>query len=145
MRKLNKSEKFWNIYGDELHANRGEFYWSRNSNWTSQMLPENSYWNNSGRYERHSSELDKLIPASGRVKNPRKNKHLEHYRVVCNAYYDLYNNGGWNRPSQIYTYAGKRTINNRYVFMALEFYLDYIILSAHAEQFGLDMEVQNVA
>ena len=29
--------------------------------------------------------------------------------------------------------------------MALEFYLDYVILSAYAEQFGLDMEVQNVA
>jgi len=80
----------------------------------------------------------------GRVKNPRKNKHLEHFRAVSNAYYDMYNNGGWNRPSQIYQYAGKRTLNNRYVYMALEFYLDYVILAAHAEQIGLDREVQNV-
>tara|TARA_R100001198_G_scaffold79909_1_gene52334 strand:+ start:314 stop:709 length:396 start_codon:yes stop_codon:yes gene_type:complete len=110
-----------------------------------QVLPYPSYWQGNGRYEYHSSELAKLIPASGRVENPRKNRHLEHYRVVCNAYYDLYNNGGWNRSSQIYQYAGKRSVNERYVYVALEIYLDYVILTAYAEQFGLDMEVQNVA
>ena len=134
---MNRSEKFWNTHRD---AECTDNLWMRN-----QVLPDASYWQGNGRYEYHSSELAKLIPASGRVKNPRKNRHLEHYRVVCNAYYDLYNNGGWNRPSQIYQYAGKRSVNERYVYVALEIYLDYVILAAYAEQFGLDMEVRNVA
>ena len=143
---MNRSEKFWNICGDELHAARGEFYWSRITHGygVSQMLPENSYWRGDGIYECQRAEISKLVPSMGRVKNPRKNKHLEHFRAVSNAYYDMYNNGGWNRPSQIYQYAGKRTLNNRYVYMALEIYLDYVILAAHAEQIGLDREVQNV-
>ena len=104
------------------------------------MMPEDSYWCGNGRHQALADDLQPLIPNMGKVKNPRKNKHLEHLRVVSNAYYDLYNNGGGNRPSQIYQYAGKRSVNHRYVHMALEFYLDFVILSAHAEQFGLDRE-----
>ena len=140
---MNRSEKFWNMNSDAVRKYDGELMDSIHS--SRQVLPYPSYWQGNGRYEYHSSELAKLIPASGRVENPRKNRHLEHYRVVCNAYYDLYNNGGWNRPSQIYQYAGKRSVNERYVYVALEIYLDYVILTAYAEQFGLDMEVQNVA
>ena len=140
---MNRSEKFWNMNSDAVRKYDGELMDSIHS--SRQVLPYPSYWQGNGRYEYHSSELAKLIPASGRVENPRKNRHLEHYRVVCNAYYDLYNNGGWNKPSQIYQYAGKRSINERYVYVALEIYLDYVILTAYAEQFGLDMEVQNVA
>jgi len=140
---LNRSEKFWNMNSDAVRKYDGELMDSIHS--SRQVLPYPSYWQGNGRYEYHSSELAKLIPASGRVENPRKNRHLEHYRVVCNAYYDLYNNGGWNRSSQIYQYAGKRSVNERYVYVALEIYLDYVILTAYAEQFGLDMEVQNVA
>jgi hypothetical protein len=140
---LNRSEKFWNMNSDAVRKYDGELMDSIHS--SQQALPVASYWQGNGRYECHASELAKLIPASGRVKNPRKNRHLEHYRVVCNAYYDLYNNGGWNRSSQIYQYAGKRSVNERYVYVALEIYLDYVILTAYAEQFGLDMEVRNVA
>ncbi len=140
---MNRSEKFWNMNSDAVRKYDGELMDSIHS--SRQVLPYPSYWQGNGRYEYHSSELAKLIPASGRVENPRKNRHLEHYRVVCNAYYDLYNNGGWNRPSQIYQYAGKRSVNERYVYVALEIYLDYVILAAYAEQFGLDMEVRNVA
>ena len=140
---MNRSEKFWNMNSDAVRKYDGELMDSIHS--SRQVLPYPSYWQGNGRYEYHSSELAKLIPASGRVENPRKNRHLEHYRVVCNAYYDLYNNGGWNKPSQIYQYAGKRGVNERYVYVALEIYLDYVILTAYAEQFGLDMEVQNVA
>ena len=140
---MNRSEKFWNMNSDAVRKYDGELMDSIHS--SQQVLPVASYWRGNGRYEYHSSKLAKLIPASGRVENPRKNRHLEHYRVVCNAYYDLYNNGGWNRPSQIYQYAGKRSVNERYVYVALEIYLDYVILTAYAEQFGLDMEVQNVA
>tara|TARA_R100000808_G_scaffold25073_1_gene61342 strand:- start:32121 stop:32543 length:423 start_codon:yes stop_codon:yes gene_type:complete len=140
---MNRSEKFWNMNSDAIRKYDGELMDSIHS--SQQVLPVASYWHGDGRYECYASELAKLIPVSGRVKNPRKNKHLEHYRVVCNAYYDLYNNGGWNRPSQIYQYAGKRSVTERYVYVALEIYLDYVILAAYAEQFGLDMEVRNVA
>ena len=140
---MNRSKNFWIMNSDAVCKYDGELMNSTHS--SRQVLPVASYWRGNGRYEYHSSELAKLIPASGRVENPRKNRHLEHYRVVCNAYYDLYNNGGWNRPSQIYQYAGKRNVNERYVYVALEIYLDYVILTAYAEQFGLDMEVQNVA
>ena len=140
---MNRSEKFWNMNSDAVRKYDGELMDSIHS--SQQVLPVASYWQGNGRHEYYASELAKLIPASGRVKNPRKNRHLEHYRVVCNAYYDLYNNGGWNRPSQIYQYAGKRNVNERYVYVALEIYLDYVILTAYAEQFGLDMEVRNVA
>ena len=140
---MNRSERFWNMNSDAVRKYDGELIDSTHS--SRQVLPYPSYWRGNGRYEYHSSELAKLIPASGRGENPRKNRHLEHYRVVCNAYYDLYNNGGWNRSSQIYQYAGKRSVNERYVYVALEIYLDYVTLTAYAEQFGLDMEVQNVA
>ena len=140
---MNRSEKFWNMNTKAVMQYDGELMDSIHS--SQQVLPVASYWQGNGKYEYHSSELAKLIPASGRVENPRKNRHLEHYRVVCNAYYDLYNNGGWNRPSQIYQYAGKRSVNERYVYVALEIYLDYVILTAYAEQFGLNMEVRNVA
>ena len=140
---MNRSKNFWIMNSDAVCKYDGELMNSTHS--SRQVLPVASYWHSNGRYEYHSSELAKLIPASGRVKNPRKNRHLEHYRVVCNAYYDLYNNGGWNYPSQLYRYAGKRNVNEKYVYVALEIYLDYVILAAYAEQFGLDMEVQNVA
>ena len=149
---MNRSEKFWNINSDAVRKYDGELMDSsgtvyRNGYYQPSrcVLPVASYWCGNGRHECYASKLAKLLPTSGRVKNPRKNRHLEHYRVVCNAYYDLYNNGGWNRPSQIYQYAGKRNVNERYVYVALEIYLDYVILTAYAEQFGLDMEVRNVA
>ena len=142
---MNRIEKFWKAFGDELHSERGEFRWTRSLRGVHQMMPEDSYWLGNGRHQALADDLQPLIPSEGRVKNPRKNKHLEHLRVVSNAYYDLYNNGGGNRPAQIYTYAGKRGVNQRYVHMALEFYLDFVILSAHAEQFGLDREVRYVA
>ena len=141
MRKLNRSEMFWKRLTNEFLCEAG----TTHRNYENQILPNDSYWNGTGKYERQHAELGKLIPSMGRVKNPRKNKHLEHFRAVCNAYYDLYNNGGWNRPSQIYTYAGKRTVHNIHVYLALEFYLNYVGLAAHAEQIGLDTEVKNVA
>ena len=149
---MNRSEKFWNMNSDAVRKYDGELmdlsgtvYENGYYQPSRCVLPVASYWHGDGRYECYANELAKLIPASGRVENPRKNRHLEHYRVVCNAYHDLYNNGGWNKPSQIYQYAGKRGVNERYVYVALEIYLDYVILAAYAEQFGLDMEVQNVA
>lgn len=60
-------------------------------------LPANTYWNNAGKYQELSERLQRLIPASGTVITPRANPALETFRKAANAYYDLYNNGLWNR------------------------------------------------
>lgn len=64
----------------------------------------NNYWNNAGRYQTLADQLQALIPDSGSVAQPRKNRALERFRVAVNAYYDLYNNGGCNRRSTIRKY-----------------------------------------
>ena len=50
------------------------------------------YWNNAGKYQELSQKLEKLIPNSGDCEDTR----LELFRLVSNAYYDIYNNGGCN-------------------------------------------------
>ena len=57
---------------------------------------ENTYWNNNGKYQKLADKLQKLIPYSGEVKNPKVNYKLEKFRKLVNAYHDLYNNGGAN-------------------------------------------------
>ena len=148
---MNRSEKFWRTQTDwmadfeDLEESRSQRYDAVRKYYvpSNQLLPCASYWGGEGRHQALADRLETLMPASGRVKNPRKNRHLEHFRVVSNAYYDLYNNGGGNRPSQIYTYAGKRGVNDRYVYVALEFYIDHVILQAYAEQFGLDAAIEH--
>ena len=54
----------------------------------------NRYWDDRGRYNEESKALQALIPMVGAVPYRRtKNQHLERFRKVMNAYYDLYNNG----------------------------------------------------
>ena len=62
---------------------------------------ENTYWNNKGTYSELNTKLEKLIPVSGPVVNPAKNKALEKFRKASNAYYDIFNNGGCNRGRSI--------------------------------------------
>lgn len=63
---------------------------------------KNSYWANTGRFQAQYDELAKLIPPTGKCLFPRsKNKKLEKLRAACNAYYDIFNNGGMNRASEI--------------------------------------------
>lgn len=57
----------------------------------------NTYWNKAGKYQALADRLNPLVPASGTVINPRANPALETFRKASNAYYDLYNNGLWNR------------------------------------------------
>jgi hypothetical protein len=59
----------------------------------------NTYWSRKGKYPEQNAALEKLIPDSGAVPNPRKNKALERFRVASNCYYDLYNNGLCNRAA----------------------------------------------
>lgn len=65
-------------------------------------MPKNydaTYWNNKGRHQRAATILGKRIPREGAC--PENRPCLEKYRQACNAYYDLYNNGGYNRPDDI--------------------------------------------
>lgn len=51
-----------------------------------------SFWNHEKQDETYH-ELSKLIPAQGAVKNPVKNRALEDWRKLQNAYYRFYNDG----------------------------------------------------
>ena len=66
------------------------------------MLHTNTYWNSNGKYQAVAMKLLDLIPSSGEVEQPRKNKALEKLRKGINCYYDLYNNGLCNRASEFY-------------------------------------------
>jgi hypothetical protein len=59
------------------------------------------YWNGTGRYQEQADLLETLIPASGPVYDAEgANKHLETFRCAVNCYYDLYNNGLFNRARE---------------------------------------------
>ena len=47
--------------------------------------------------------LQELIPSMGEVEDKDSNPKLERNRLMCNAYYDLFNNGGCN-PSRKTSY-----------------------------------------
>lgn len=59
---------------------------------------KHSYWNNRGRYKDYADKLNKLIPSSGPC--PEGSPALDRYRIACNCYYDLFNNGLWNRAAE---------------------------------------------
>ena len=54
---------------------------------------ENTYWNHSGKYQTVSNLVRGCVPDTGKADIPS----TEAYRVMSNAYYDYYNNGGCNR------------------------------------------------
>lgn len=60
-----------------------------------------TYWDNKGRYQALLDKLNKLVPVSGPVPDPKKNKNLERFRKASNAYYDIFNNGAYNRGRSI--------------------------------------------
>jgi hypothetical protein len=106
----------------------------------------NTYWNDRGTYNEESKALQALIPLSGTVAYPRtKNKHLERFRKAVNAYYDLYNNGLWNRARQfanLFKLYGLREelhygeLQERTV-RAIETVMDEYVLLAYKEQVAL--------
>jgi hypothetical protein len=97
-----------------------------------------TYWNNKGKYQALSNKLDKLIPSTGTVLNPTKNKALERYRRACNAYYDLFNNGLINRATEFrkaFGFAGTWIAKEGFPYcQKLEDKMDEIILLASKEQ-----------
>lgn len=65
-------------------------------------MAQQSYWDNNGKFQALYNQLNQLIPVEGRVEHSRsKNKKLEKLRTSGNAYYDIFNNGGMNRPAEI--------------------------------------------
>ena len=60
-------------------------------------------------YEALDKNLNRRIPVSGPIENAAGAPKLERYRLVFNAYYDLYNNGGGN-PSRRTAYYFPKAI-----------------------------------
>lgn len=103
---------------------------------------EQSYWNSNGQYQKYSEELANMVPISGSVAEPRKNRALEMYRKAANCYYDLYNNGLCNRASQFRTvfgipsshYGNYKDGFSKRLYEQLEEKMSEIILAAAKEQ-----------
>ena len=108
---------------------------------------ENTYWNNQGTYRELNAQLEKLVPISGEVDKPSKNKALERYRKASNAYYDIFNNGGCNRGRAIgkyfegvmfyfnhYSRTNWGNVDMKRVYAITEPKMDDMILAAAAEQ-----------
>jgi hypothetical protein len=107
----------------------------------------NTYWSRKGKYPEQNAALEKLIPDSGAVPNPRKNKALERFRVASNCYYDLYNNGLCNRAASFaktFGFSGRALMAGRIKTGGLsltqtlidqtETWMDEIVLAAYQEQ-----------
>ena len=102
-----------------------------------------SYWNHKGKHQGLATALERLIPFEGEVKDHRKNPKLERFRKASNAYYDIFNNGGINRPQAIRSYFGvrmsefrrwDRRIDFDSIFALTEPAMDKIVLEAAEEQ-----------
>ena len=101
-----------------------------------------SYWGKTGKYEDVYKQLWEKIPLMGSVEEPRKNRALEKLRKASNCYYDLFNNGLWNRAKEFYHvfgFGGTVIVKNRFnenmwEMKKLEEKMDEIILAAAKEQ-----------
>lgn len=106
---------------------------------------EATYWGNNGTHQALVEKLNALIPASGSVARPAKNKNLEKFRKASNAYYDIFNNGGMNRGISIAKIFGINVRHYRYgnstdwnrIHTKVEPIMDQIIQAAAWEQ-GID-------
>lgn len=56
-----------------------------------------SYWNGNGKFQEIANDVSTSIPYSGNCDS----FELELVRIVLNAYYDYYNNGGCNRAHRL--------------------------------------------
>lgn len=54
-----------------------------------------------GNLEQKVNELNRLIPLTGSVDNPKENPKLEKFRKAQNVVYDVFNNGLCNRARQV--------------------------------------------
>lgn len=108
---------------------------------------KHSYWNDHGRYKDYADKLHKLIPAEGPC--PDGSPKLDRYRIACNCYYDLFNNGLCNRAAEfrtVFKFSPKKeypardsygiTIDfqNEAMNARLNTWLDLLIVEAAIEQ-----------
>jgi hypothetical protein len=99
-----------------------------------------TYWAHKGRYQALANALEKLVPLAGPVSDPM----LDEFRRACNAYHDLYNNGGGNRNQDIIRFTKcyapeEDPLNEEELEAAMEAFepvMDNLILAAAAEQLG---------
>lgn len=103
---------------------------------------DKTYWGGNGTHQDISTALLDLVPSEGPIKG-RKNAALERFRKASNAYYDIFNNGGCNRPALIRAIFGlgissyiNRNGNLNWVEVTkiVEPIMDSIILAAAEEQ-----------
>jgi hypothetical protein len=99
---------------------------------------DKTYWNDNREFSELADKLAKPIPSEGEVADPKTNKYLEKYRIACNCYYDLFNNGLDNRASEfrkVFGFAGTFIAKSGFPYCEkLERKMDEIILLAGAEQ-----------
>lgn len=104
------------------------------------MKTKSMYWERTGKYQKESDKLQKLIPFQGEVNNPTENPALEKFRKASNCYYDLYNNGLCNREQEfkeVFGFDGTDIIqgeNDDWYSVKLEHKIDKIIEAACKEQ-----------
>ena len=103
---------------------------------------DKSFWSHTSKLQAVSDKLHTLVPSSGSVEKPRKNRALEKYRNATNCYYDLYNNGLCNRSAQfrqVFGIASSHFGSYRFgysdhLYALVEDKMEEIVLSAAAEQ-----------
>jgi len=104
---------------------------------------ENSYWCSKGRLEKLATELNKLVPNSGPC--PADAPKLDRFRIASNCYYDLFNNGLWNRAAEfrsVFKFSPRRQypkgrsidFQNEEMNARLNAIFDWIITEAAIEQ-----------
>jgi len=100
------------------------------------------YWNNNGQFEDGTKKLTQLVPIEGNITG-KKNRALEKFRIACNCYYDLYNNGLGNSAAEfrrVFKIASSKyriRWTNRFtdeLYALTEEALNDIIISAAQEQ-----------
>lgn len=75
------------------------------------FILQETYWNGKGERQDLVEKMERLIPGSGKADKPK----LERLRKAINCYYDLYNNGLYNRASEfrlVYGISIKRDFNS---------------------------------
>ncbi len=104
------------------------------------MALANSYWNNNGTHQALADKLQAMIPPEGSISGS-KNAKLEKLRKAINCYYDLYNNGLYNRgrsfsklffPYARYQYRGHHFVEAMYEHTEAK--MDEFIVEAAREQ-----------
>jgi len=83
-------------FEDDYEEDDDEYYEEETTVRIRGRSPEQSYWNNNGKFQNKIGKLEELIPAQDEVDDAENNPALERFRSAANCYYDVYNNGLWD-------------------------------------------------